>query len=76
MKTDGQYNEDNVCYCADCLSLRVVGSEDASFCDECGSMDILETSITEWEELYKNKYNVSYLNLKKNGREQSKKRGF
>jgi hypothetical protein len=73
MKTDGQYNEDKVCYCTDCLSLRVIcmEDEDECYCDKCGSTDIDETSIQEWQELYKKRYNVEYLNSNKNGREQN-----
>ena len=37
------------------------------YCDHCGSTDILERNIKEWEILYKNKYGHNYIELK-NGR--------
>lgn len=35
--------------------------EDSDYCDDCGSPDIGECSISEWEEKYKNKYGHKYL---------------
>jgi hypothetical protein len=31
-------------------------------CDECGSTDIRQASIEEWEKLYREKYNKSFIN--------------
>lgn len=59
------YNKIPVHYCADCLSLaviRVAGTDDMCYCDECGCTNIEETSIEEWETLYKNKHGFAYLN--------------
>lgn len=59
------YNKIPVHYCKECLSLsimRVVGIEEACYCDKCGSTDIAETSIEEWEKLYEKKYGFTYLN--------------
>ena len=72
------YDNDPVYYCADCLSLKVKninGSiesdevRDTDFCDECGSTNIKKASISEWNELYKEKYGHYYLeeNDRKNG---------
>lgn len=62
-----EYNKLPVFYCRDCLSLairRVAGMEDACYCDECGSTNIAEASIEEWEALYKEKHGFTYLNNK------------
>lgn len=35
--------------------------EDSDYCDDCGSTDVESLHISEWEELYKNKYGHSFL---------------
>lgn len=60
-----EYNNIPVHYCRNCMSLRtmnVAGMQEACYCDECGSTDILEASIEEWDTLYKEKYGFNYLN--------------
>ena len=61
------YNSEPVLYCRNCLSLKIFnvkGMEDSDYCDECGSTAIEETSIEEWEELYKKKYGMKFLDKK------------
>lgn len=64
--TKEQYNNEPVYYCKYCLSLRIKtvagGSLGLDHCDECGGTDIGTAHISEWEDLYKNKYGVKYLN--------------
>lgn len=58
------YNNIPVLYCKHCLSIRVRDipmMENSDFCDKCGSTDIEETSIENWEELYKSRYGHKYL---------------
>ena len=58
------YNDIQVLYCKHCLSLRVRDiqmMEDSDYCDECGSTNIEECSIEEWETLYKNRYGHRFL---------------
>lgn len=58
------YNNIPVLYCKHCLSIRVRDipmMENSDFCDKCGSTDIEETSIENWEELYKRRYGHKYL---------------
>lgn len=58
------YNTEPVLYCKHCLSLKIRNIpiiEDSDYCDECGSTDIGECLIDEWENLYKNRYGHSYL---------------
>lgn len=59
-----EFNKEPVHYCKQCLSLkvmRVAGMDDAVYCDECGSTDIEEASIEEWEALFQKKYGFKYL---------------
>lgn len=51
-----EYNDIPVYYCKHCLSLAVKGlqnTDEFNYCSNCGSLDIEECSIEEWEELYK-----------------------
>jgi hypothetical protein len=45
------------------LAVRAFGESD--YCDHCGSTDIAEAHISEWEKMYEEKYGVKYLNKKK-----------
>ena len=54
-----EYNEIPVFYCKKCLSLRIrhiLSMNNSEYCDECGSTYIEQTSIENWEELFKDKY--------------------
>lgn len=51
------YNAIDVFYCKHCLSLKIRSAAGQDYCDVCGSTDINETSIFDWEEIYKLKYN-------------------
>lgn len=53
-------------YCSSCLSLAIKNlklneDESISYCNNCSGTETLVTTIFEWEKLYKNKYNKSYL---------------
>ncbi len=61
---DNPNNDEPVFYCKHCLSLKVrnvPGMEDSDYCDDCGSTNIEQISIKEWEKLYEQKYGHSYL---------------
>lgn len=63
--TKEQYNDIPVCYCQRCLSLKIrtIGQDkDMDYCDDCGATDINEIHISEWENLYKEKYGHKLLN--------------
>ena len=65
MRSGLDYNEEPVYYCKHCLSLKVrnVPRIDASdYCDECGSTDIGQVHINEWENLYIKRHGIKYLN--------------
>ena len=58
------YNKEPVFYCKSCLSLKIrfiQSIQDSDYCDECGSTDIEQCSVKEWEEKYKKRYGHSYL---------------
>jgi hypothetical protein len=62
-----EYNNEPVYFCKECLSLKVMnvaGLKGACYCDDCGGTDIGETSIEEWEQLYKKRHGFIYLNSK------------
>lgn len=67
------YNEIPVLYCADCLSLRILDVNETDYCEKCGSTNINQTDIGNWEKLYAARYAGSYLNMKekKNGKNRS-----
>lgn len=57
------YNDEPVFYCKHCLSLKIrdAGLPDLLYCDDCGSADVLQTSIEEWEKMYKDKHGFKFL---------------
>jgi hypothetical protein len=58
------YNNIPVFYCNDCLSLRIRNEAELGgtcYCDLCGSTSINESDIEEWENAYKDKHGVSFL---------------
>ena len=58
------YNKEPVFYCKSCLSLKIrfiQSMQDSDYCDECGSTDIGQSSIEEWEKKYIEMYGQPYL---------------
>lgn len=58
------YNDLPILYCRHCMSLKIRNIpqvNDSDYCDECGSTDIGECHIEEWETLYEGKYGHKYL---------------
>lgn len=69
IQTDSQYNNEPVYFCKHCLSLKIMSiSSELCYCEDCGSTDILKENISNWENLYKTKYKVKFLNKKSNGK--------
>jgi hypothetical protein len=66
------YDNIPVTYCKTCLSLHIktvefekgVDGADRSvdYCVPCGNTDLEKVQMSEWEELYKEKYNQRFLN--------------
>lgn len=74
MINSNDYNDEPVYYCKSCLSLgikTVTLGLDLDYCKDCGSTDIGQTHIEEWQKSYRNKYGFDYLTkkLNDNGRE-------
>lgn len=42
-------DDEKVCYCASCLSLRIKNVFGLDYCDECNSVNIEQSSIEDWE---------------------------
>lgn len=69
-----EYNDEPVFYCKSCLSLgikTVASGLDLDYCKDCGSTDIEQTHIENWQKLYRERYGFDYLTkeLNKNGRD-------
>lgn len=59
-----EYNDEPVVYCKRCLSLAIRSEEGTDYCDKCGSTEIEEANIFDWEKMYGSKYGGNYLNNK------------
>lgn len=62
------YDDEPVYYCRRCLSLKICQlpmSETLSYCEECGTTDIAESSFEEWDMLYLERYGHHYLEKEK-----------
>lgn len=59
-----EYDDEPVVYCKRCLSLAIRSEEDTDYCDKCGSTEIDEANIFDWEKMYGCKYGGNYLNNK------------
>lgn len=61
-EVQNDYDSEPVKYCAQCYSLKVryEDSIEADCCADCGSPDILEAPIEEWERLYERRYGHKY----------------
>lgn len=73
MNSSSEYNDEPVFYCKECMSLRiqsVASGLDLDYCDECGSTDIEQSHINDWEQSYKDKYGFNYLTREIYGREE------
>lgn len=57
--TKEEYNQIPVFYCRKCLSLKIRDVEhidNSEYCDNCGSTDIAQASVDEWEAMYVARY--------------------
>ena len=53
-------NEDNVLYCPNCLSLKIIGVEgtELCYCGKCGCADIREIDFDSWDSMYQKVRNI------------------
>lgn len=59
-----EYESIPVFYCKQCHSLRIMRvaeSDEMTYCDDCGSTSIGQTSMQEWEADYREKHGFNYL---------------
>lgn len=59
-----KYNDIPVHYCKSCLSLKIVndtGVEGLDYCESCGSTNIEQIQIEQWERMYRQRYGFDYL---------------
>jgi len=58
-----EYDSEPVKYCSKCYSLKIKYEDaiDAEWCADCGSSDILEAPVEEWEEKYKQRYGHKFV---------------
>lgn len=62
------YDSIPVHYCKQCLSLKIKfipGISDTDYCDECNSTNVQQTTIDEWEQMYKQRYGYKFLDKPK-----------
>lgn len=57
-----EYNDVPVLYCRECMSLKIMSVDGMDYCDKCGSTNIGETHIGEWEKMYADKYAKPHIN--------------
>ena len=74
MAESKEYNDEPVFYCKSCLSLgvkTVASGLDLDYCKDCGSTDIGQAHIEDWQNLYRERYGFDYLTkeLNRNGRD-------
>lgn len=64
--TKEDYNNEPIFFCKECLSIKIrCTRDDIDYCDECGSIDIGQTSILTWVHYYTKQYGKPFLQLKK-----------
>ena len=69
------YNNEPVCYCKTCLSINIKTVEfepnksgearNVDYCVPCSNTDMGEVHISEWKEMYNEKYGEDFLTSKK-----------
>jgi hypothetical protein len=58
-----EYNKEPVYYCKHCLSLNIrgVSEMDLDYCDDCGSTEIDNCLIEDWNNKYRERFGHNYL---------------
>lgn len=59
IQENSPYNDEPVLYCKHCLSLNIQNAL-SDYCEDCGSIDVGECNIFEWEKMYEEKYGKPY----------------
>lgn len=71
-----EFNNEPICYCKNCLSIQIkrVNFEKGSngeernvdYCVSCGNTEIEKAHVSEWEDMYEEKYGEKFINKKIN----------
>lgn len=72
METGNEYDKEPVVFCKGCLSLRILSVGGVDYCDECGSTELGEKIVSEWEELYRMRYGKPYI-TRRDGRKKERR---
>lgn len=60
------YNNEPVYWCSECLSLNIANvDDDVCFCNDCGAGSIEKGDIRQWDEKYRDKYGMAFLEKKR-----------
>lgn len=73
------YNNEPICYCKTCLSINIKTvefepvalvngkstSRNVDYCVPCSNTEMGEVHISEWQDMYKERYGEDFLTLKK-----------
>lgn len=54
------YNSIPVFYCKHCLSLKIIDGGYIDYCDNCGSTDVDEASLEEYDAMHKQRFGTTY----------------
>lgn len=57
------YDSEPIAFCANCLSLKIKHEDsiDMDYCSDCGSSEIMEAPVEQWEVMYEKKYGKKYV---------------
>lgn len=64
LNINNPYNKEPVVYCSQCLSLKIRDIAGTDYCDDCGSTEIKEANIFDWEDQYEARYGEKYVKLR------------
>lgn len=51
-----EFDDEEVLFCKNCLSLKIREFEGRDYCDKCGYLEIESANIKEWSEEYAKAY--------------------
>ena len=54
------YKTQKMFYCKSCLSLHIIEGKIVDYCDKCGSADLGEATLEEYDILYEKKYKKKF----------------
>lgn len=58
------YNDEPIYYCKNCLSICIINGKFMDYCADCGSTNISQTSMEEYDEIRYKRFGKRLFNLK------------